>query len=148
MSQNLNHVVVIGRLTQDVGADERSFGYVGNGQAKANISIAVNSVKKQGDKWVDEVSFFTFTLWGKQAENLKPYLKKGQQVCIEGHLKQDRWEKDGQKKSAISLIADHVELIGGKKDGGTSQSTNTNTNSTPAQSDFSPDEDFPEDIPF
>ena len=59
--QNLNHVVVYGHLTQDVGADERSFQYVGNGQAKANISIAVNSSKKQGDQWVDEANFFTFT---------------------------------------------------------------------------------------
>lgn len=148
MSQNLNHVVVIGRLTQDVGADERSFGYVGNGQAKANISIAVNSAKKQGDQWVDEVSFFTFTLWGKQAENLKPYLKKGQQVCIEGHLKQDRWEKDGQKKSAISLIADHVELIGGGKKDSTTSANNTSSNTPSTQSYNNPSDDFPEDIPF
>ena len=41
---DLNHVVLIGRLTQDLGSDERSFGYVGNGQARANVSIAVSSL--------------------------------------------------------------------------------------------------------
>ena len=142
--QNLNHVVVFGHITQDVGTDERSFGYVGNGQAKANISIAVNNSKKQGDQWVDDVNFFVFTLWGKPAENLKPYLKKGQGVIIEGHLKQDRWEKDGQKRSAISLIADHIELVGGNKN-----ESGTNGNSAPVkQQGFDPAEGYPEDIPF
>lgn len=141
--QDLNQVVVIGRLTHDVGADERSFGYVGNGTAKANISIAVNSSKKQGDQYVDEVNYFIFTLWGKQAENLKPYLKKGQQVCITGTIKQDRWEKDGQKRSAISLVAEHVQLLGGKKDGGSNG--NANTGSAPA---FDPSDGFPNDCPF
>ena len=111
--QDLNHVVLIGRLTQDLGADERSFGYVGNGQARANVSIAVNRSKKNGDQWVDEVSYFNVTIWGKTAENLKPYLTKGKQICVEGHLKQDRWEKDGQKQSRVSIVADQVQLLGG-----------------------------------
>lgn len=73
---DLNHVVLIGRLTQDLGSDERSFGYVGNGQARANVSIVVNRSCKQGDKWVDEANYFNITIWGKTAENLKPYLTK------------------------------------------------------------------------
>ena len=112
---DLNHVVLIGRLTQDLGADERSFGYVGNGQARANISIAVNRSKKNGDQWVEEVNYFNVTIWGRTAENLKPYLTQGTQICVEGHLKQDRWEKDGQKQSRISIIADSVQLLGSKK---------------------------------
>lgn len=141
--QNLNHVVLIGRITQDVGADERSFQYIANGTAKANVSIAVNRTKKEGDKYVDDVNFFTVTVFGKTAENLKPYFKKGQQVCFEAHLKQDRWEKDGQKRSAISIIADSVELIGGKREGSSSES---HPNNTP--SDFNPAEGFSEDLPF
>ena len=43
---DLNHVVLIGRLTQDLGSDERSFGYTNGGQARANVSIAVNRNKK------------------------------------------------------------------------------------------------------
>jgi single-strand DNA-binding protein len=144
--QNLNHVVLIGRVTQDVGADERSFAYIGNGTAKANVSIAVNNTKKEGDKYVDDPSFFTVTVFGKTAENLKPYLKKGQLVCFEAHLKQDRWEKDGQKKSAISIIADRVELLGGKKEG--SSSNSSSNNSAPSQGGFDPADGFPEDVPF
>lgn len=122
---DLNHVVLIGRLTQDLGSDERSFGYVGNGQARANVSIAVNRSKKEGDQWVDEVNYFNITIWGKTAENLKPYLTKGKQICVEGHLKQDRWEKDGQKQSRVSIVADQVHLLGGKSDSDNSAPTSS-----------------------
>jgi len=158
---DLNHVVLIGRLTQDLGSDERSFGYVGNGQARANVSIAVNRSKKNGDQWVDEVNYFNVTIWGKTAENLKPYLTKGKQICVEGHLKQDRWEKDGQKQSRISIVADNVQLLGGK--GENSQSTggaprfqaiNNGSSQNTGYSSYQQDpygdagNDFPEDIPF
>ena len=165
---DLNHVVLIGRLTQDLGSDERSFGYVGNGQARANVSIAVNRSKKEGDQWVDEVNYFNITIWGKTAENLKPYLTKGKQICVEGHLKQDRWEKDGQKQSRVTIVADQVQLLGGKSDSnnsGTStyaqqyeEQQNPFKHSAPT---FKPannqqttteqptlGSDFPEDVPF
>ena len=108
-----NLVVLIGRLTQDCGNDERSFQYVGNGTAKAVVSLAVNrSVKKNGN-WVDEVSFINVTIWGKTAENLKQYLKKGIQICVCGYLTQDRWEKDGKKESRLNVTAESVQLLGG-----------------------------------
>jgi single-strand DNA-binding protein len=162
---DLNHVVLIGRLTQDLGSDERSFGYVGNGQARANVSIAVNRSKKNGDQWIEEVNYFNITIWGKTAENLKPYLTKGKQICVEGHLKQDRWEKDGQKQSRVTIVADQVQLLGGRGDN--SQSGNQMAGGAPR---FQPannagqnsgfgggyssepygdtGSDFPEDIPF
>lgn len=148
---DLNHVVLIGRLTQDLGSDERSFGYVGNGQARANVSIAVNRAKKSGDEWIDEVSYFNITIWGKTAENLKPYLTKGKQICVEGHLKQDRWEKEGKKESRITIIADNVQLLGGKSEGAGNNTaprfepTNNTVNNQPSAS---AEGDFPEDIPF
>lgn len=115
---DINNVVLVGRLTRDLGTDERSFGYVQSGTARANISIAVNRSRKQGEQWVDETSFFDVTIWGKTAENLKPYLTKGRQVIISGYLKQDRWEKDGQKYSRIGIVADTVQLCGGRDDAG------------------------------
>ena len=119
---DLNHIVLIGRLTKDCGADERSFSYVGDGKAKAVVSLAVNRSVKKGDNWEDEVSYFDVTIWGKMAENLKPSLVKGKQICVEGYLKQDRWEKDGQKKSRININAEKVQLLGGgnnqQNDGG------------------------------
>ena len=140
--QDLNRWIGIGRLTRSLGENEKDFAFIGNGQARANISIAVNHSKKQGDEWINEADFFDVTIWGKQAENLKPYLLKGTQVCIDGHLKQDRWEKDGQKFSKISIIADNVQLLGGKN--GNSQSNQ----GSPKSSDFNPSEGYPEDIPF
>ena len=169
MATDLNHVVLVGRLTRDVGNDERSFGYVSNGQARANVSIAVNRSRKDAasGNWVEEANFFDVTIWGKQAENFKPYLTKGKQIAVDGYLKQDRWEKDGQKFSRISIVANSVQLLGGRTDGG--QSSNSfaggasggfqprNDFGQPAANsmpDFGNDSfgmsggDFPEDIPF
>ena len=145
---DINHVVIVGRLTRDLAADEKAFGYVGNGQARANISIAVNRSKKQGDQWVDESNYFDVTIWGKTAENLKPYLTKGTQICVDGYLKQDRWEKDGQKFSKISIVADNVQLLGGKKEGGSSQSSKAPASQPSQQASFDAAEGFPEDFPF
>ena len=161
---DLNHVVLIGRLTQDLGSDERSFGYVGNGQARANVSIAVNRSKKNGDQWVEEVNFFNITIWGKTAENLKPYLTKGKQICVEGHLKQDRWEKDGQKQSRVTIVADNVQLLGGRGDNSQSSGSAGGAPRFQPASNAGQDagfnggyssepygdtgSDFPEDIPF
>ena len=160
---DLNHVVLIGRLTRDLGSDERSFGYIGNGQARANVSIAVNRSKKNGDQWVDEVNYFDVTIWGKTAENLKPYLTKGKQICVDGHLKQDRWEKDGQKFSRVTVVADAVHLLGGRGEGQPqssgapsfhpvnnqqNQNTGYSNNNFQSSSYGDTESDFPEDIPF
>ena len=107
---NINSVVLVGRITKDVGSDERSFSYIGNGTAKAVVNIAVNRGVKKGDKWEDEASFFDVVIWGKTAENLKPRLTKGTQITVSGYLKQDRWEKDGQKQSRVQVVADMVEV--------------------------------------
>ena len=158
---DLNHVVLIGRLTRDLGSDERDFGYLPNSQARANVSIAVNRSKKQGDEWIDEVSYFEVAIFGKTAENLKPYLLKGKQIAVDGHLKQDRRkDQQGNNKSKISIVAENVQLLGGK---GESSSAGAGENyqqsfipknngnmpkaEIPQSQDFSGDE-FPEDIPF
>lgn len=107
---DINSVVLIGRITKDVGSDERSFSYIGNGIAKANVSLAVNRSVKKGDKWEDETYFIDVVIWGKLAENLKPRLTKGKQISVMGFLKQDRWEKDGQKQSKIYVNAEQVEI--------------------------------------
>ena len=153
---DMNHVTLIGRLTRDVGADERSFAYLPSGQARANVSIAVNRSRKNGDQWVDEVSYFDVTIWGKQAESLKPYLTKGKQIAIEGYLRQDRWEKDGQKQSRVTITATNVQLLGGKSDnnqqtGGYVPKFQPKQNSEPDMDAASFGGDtgaFPEDIPF
>ena len=126
---NINSVVLVGRITKDCGSDERSFSYVGNGTAKAVVSVAVNRGVKKGDKWEDETSFFDVVIWGKTAESLKPKLIKGRQITVSGYLKQDRWEKDGQKQSRVQIIAEQVEVPNVKAENSSGDS-------------------FPEDNPF
>lgn len=146
---DLNKFHVIGRITQDVGNDERSFVYTSSGMARANVSIAVNHSRKTNEGWSEEVDYFNITIWGKTAENLKPYLVKGKQICVTAHLKQERWEKDGQKQSRIVIIADEVQLIGSNNQQGAQNSGAPRT--TPAQQPaaaYDSGDDFPEDIPF
>lgn len=149
-----NHVILVGRITRDVGSDERSFGYVGaNSTARANVGLAVNRSRKDASgQWSDEASFFDVTVWGKQAESLKQYLTKGTQILVDGHLKQDRWEKDGQKFSKVNIVADNIQLLGSPKGG------NSGGYQAPPAKEAAPDSSsydgaadaapFPEDIPF
>ena len=144
-----NKVILLGRITKDL--DENSFGYIASGQARANISIAVNRSQKQGDNWVDETSFFDVTIWGKTAENLKPYLTKGRQIIIDGYLKQDRWEKGGQKFSKVSIVAENVQLCG-NKDSASVSTTNfaSPITSKNQETDFGAvsNDTYEDDIPF
>lgn len=126
---DINSVVLVGRLTRDIDANERAFGYLPNGTPKATVSLAVNRSVKRGDNWEDETSFIDVTIFGKPAENLRPYLKKGTQVGVQGSLRQDRWEKDGQKHSKLYVVADMVRLLSSKRDGGTGSSYNNSTSS-------------------
>lgn len=161
--QDLNNLTLIGRVCQTVGADERSFGYVGNGSARANVNIAVNRAKKVNGQWTEETYFFPVTIWGKTAENLKPYLVKGQQICVSGFLKQDKWQdQNGNKQSRISIVAETVQLCGSRQNGQPQENqqpyaqqveTLRQTFGQP-QPNFNqmqnvpPSEEFPEDIPF
>jgi single-strand DNA-binding protein len=156
---DLNNVGIIGRLTRDIGEDD--FSYINTGTAKLIFSIAVNRSVKHGDDWVDEASFFDVTYWGKPAEGIKQYLGKGKQVAVKGYLKQDRWEKDGQKHSRISIVAESVQLLGSKGDGSGNSGSGEyhkpafNNGSSfkpkaeePQQQSFEEQNEFPEDIPF
>ena len=105
---DLNRVTIIGRMVRD--AELKS---TGSGQAMVKFSIAVNRKKKDGDAWTDEASFFDVTLWGRQAEALHQYLLKGKQIAVDGELRQDRWQQDGQNRSKVEIIASSIELLGG-----------------------------------
>lgn len=111
MAEDINRIILVGRLTRDC-----ELTYTQSGVALAKISIAVNRRKKNGDQWVEEASFFDITMWGKRGEALSNYLVKGQQIAVDGQLKQDRWEQDGQKRSRVVIEASNIQLLGGKKD--------------------------------
>ena len=155
---DINHVVLIGRLTRDA-----ELKYTANGQAVCKFSLAINRRKKNGDQWVDEPSFFDIVLWGKQGETLNQYLVKGKQIAVEGELRQDRWEQDGQNRSKIEIMANNVQLLGGGAGGpggspgssgypqGAPSSRERPEGAAPSRQsnrEEAPDDGFADDIPF
>jgi single-strand DNA-binding protein len=114
---DINHVVLVGRLTRNA-----ELKYTNNGSAVSKFSIAINQRRKKEDQWVDESHFFDIVLWGKTAESLNQYLVKGKQVGIEGQLRQNRWEQDGQARSKVEIFATNVMLLGSGSGGGSRQS--------------------------
>ena len=121
MSNDYNKVTLIGRLTRDI-----ELRYTTTGTAIAAVSLASNRIVKKQDNWETEVSYFDANIYGRKAENLKPYLTKGKMILISGRLNQDRWEKDGQKFSRIKIEVEEVQLLGGN-----SSENPNNSNSTP-----------------
>jgi single-strand DNA-binding protein len=115
MATDINHVILVGRLTRDA-----ELKYTPNGQAVCNFSIAVNRPKRSGDQWVDEANFFDIALWGRQGEALNQYLLKGKMVGVDGSLRQDKWEQDGQNRSKVVIVASNLQLLGGSPAGGAS----------------------------
>ena len=165
---DVNSVTLVGRLTRDLNAsDQREFAYTTSGVARANISIAVNSRRKNGDQWIEEPNYFNVTIFGKTAEALKTYLTKGKQIAVEGALKQDRWQDQatGKTRDRVYIIASNIQLLGGgssngggQPSGGYSQTFQPNAQqggfgnaSAPSYGDAGfggPSEGFSEDIPF
>ncbi|MEX2093747.1 MAG: single-stranded DNA-binding protein [Pirellulales bacterium] len=108
-----NRVILVGNLTRDP-----ELRYIPSGTAVSDVGLAVNDRIKRGDQWVDEVTFVDITLWGRTAEIANEYLSKGSPVLIEGRLKLDRWEKDGQKHSKLKVVGDKLQMLGSKGEGG------------------------------
>lgn len=134
---DINKVIVIGNITKDL--DNNSYGYTQSGVARANVSIAVNRSRKDASgQWVNDVSYFDITVWGKLAENLKPYLLKGKKIAVTGFLKQDRWQdQQGNNRSRVSIVAEEIELLTPREDSNNAPVQNYQTapvqNSAPAQ---------------
>ena len=112
---SFNRVIVMGNLTRDVEVR-----YLQSGMAVADIGIAVNDRRKnqQTGEWIEEVTFVDVTLWGRTAEVAGEYLSKGSPIFIEGRLKLDQWEKDGQKHSKLKVIGERMQMVGAKGGGG------------------------------
>ena len=109
MSEDLNSINLVGRLTRDADLQ-----YTKTGYPVLKMSIAVNRRKKQGDQWVNEASFFDINLFGKRGESLCQYLTKGNQIAITGELRQERWQQDGINRSKVVIEAGNIQLLGGR----------------------------------
>ncbi|MGN0911372.1 MAG: single-stranded DNA-binding protein [Thermoguttaceae bacterium] len=105
-----NRVVLVGNLTRD--PELRS---TPSGASVATVGLAVNERRKdQGGNWIEETSFFDVDVWNRSAEVLRDYTTKGSPILVEGRLKQDVWEQDGQKRSKVKIIADRIVLLGSR----------------------------------
>ena len=103
-----NRVILLGNLTRDV-----EMRYTPGGTAVTDIGLAVNDRRKNiSGEWVDEVTFVDVTLWGRTAEVASEYLHKGAQVLIEGRLKLDTWESEGQKRSKLRVVCERMQTLG------------------------------------
>lgn len=98
-------VSLVGNTTRD--AEVR---YTQSGQAVADFGMAVsNRVKNQAGEWEDGPGqFYDVTVWGTTAENFAESCPKGTRVMVIGRLQFDTWEKDGEKRSKVKIVADHV----------------------------------------
>ena len=104
---DFNKTFVMGRLVRNAETKTTS-----EGLFIAHFSIANNQAKKNQDgSWGETVHYFEFSLYGKRAEALAPYLLQGQLVAIEGHLIQRRWEKEDKKFSKLEVAVDDIKLI-------------------------------------
>ena len=105
---DINRVTLVGRLTRD--AELKS---IPSGTSVCRFSLAVNRSVKSGEEWKEEASFFDVVLWGRRGEALNQYLTKGKMIGIDGELRQDRWQQDGQNRSKVEIIANNVQFLGG-----------------------------------
>jgi len=145
---SFNRVILIGNLTRDVQLEKTP-----QGTPVAEVGLAVNDRVKKGGEWVDEPTFVDVILWGRTAEIAAEYLSKGSPVMFEGRLKLDMWEKDGQKRSKMRVVAERLQLLGsrtgGNAGGGQSPHMAANMAANTVAANSLPDSGVPEeDIPF
>ena len=113
---NINRVIITGNLTSD--PELRS---LPSGTSVCKLRVACNTRRKDNStgEWVDKPNYFDVTVWGAQGENCARYLSKGRPVAVDGRLEWREWEAEGGgKRSAIDIIADSVQFLGGRDDAG------------------------------
>ncbi len=105
---DINHVVLVGRLTHDPELRELS-----SGRNVSNLRIACNGVRRdaEGD-YQERPHFFDVATFGGQAETVCRYLRKGSRVAVDGRLEWREWETaDEQRRQAVSVIAESVQFL-------------------------------------
>ncbi len=104
---SLNKILLMGNLTRDPEVR-----YIPSGAAVADMRMAVNRrYKTQQGEDREETCFVNVSAWGRTAETCGQYLSKGSQVLVEGRLRYDEWEKEGQKQSRLSVVAERVQFL-------------------------------------
>lgn len=119
---SINRVAISGNLTREPELRSTS-----SGMQVLSFGVAVNDRAKnqQTGQWEDRPNFIDVTMFGTRAEKLAQYLHKGAKVAIEGKLRYSQWEKDGQRRSKLEVIAEELEFMS-RQDGGQQQTRQQN----------------------
>ena len=125
---NLNKVMLIGNLTRDP-----QLSYLPSQTPVVEFGLAISRrYKKQDGSQGEETCFVDCQMFGKRAEVINQYVKKGNPLFVEGRLKFDSWEKDGQKRSKLRVFVENFEFLGKGGGGQNSGNEGGGTQSTPA----------------
>lgn len=143
----LNKVMLYGNLTRD--PELRA---LPSGMNVVNFSVATNRVFRDRDgKKQEQTDFHNVVVFGRQADTVNQYLKKGSSVFVEGRLQTRSWEKDGEKRYRTEVVADRVQFgpRGAGAAGGSSRKQDDDAGGAPASDINYPQDDInPDDIPF
>lgn len=112
---NFNKVILLGNLTRDV-----ELRYTANNTPVAGWGMAINRKwKNQQGEQQEEVVFVDLDAFGRVAEVVNQYVRKGDPLLIEGRLKLDQWQdRDGNNRSKLKVVVESVQLLGGGQGGG------------------------------
>ncbi|WP_024890949.1 single-stranded DNA-binding protein [Luteimonas huabeiensis] len=115
MARGINKVILVGNLGNDPETK-----YTQSGMAVTKISLATTSVRKDRDGNTQErTEWHRVTFFGKLGEIAGEYLRKGSQVYVEGSIRYDKYTgQDGQERYFTDIIADEMQMLGGRGDGG------------------------------
>lgn len=150
---SVNKVILIGNLGKD--PETR---YLPSGDAVTNITVATTESwkdKKSGDKQ-EHTEWHRISFFGRQAEIAGEYLKKGSPVYIEGRIRTRKWQdKEGQDRYSTEIVADRMQLLGGRGSGGGGESGGTREPAAAGGGDAKAQpkkgggfDDMDDDIPF
>jgi len=113
---NYNKVLLMGNITRDIEVK-----YTPKGTAVADIGLAINRFipATDGAEKREEVTFVDVTFWGRSAETIKQYCKKGRPLFVEGRLQLDTWDdkQTGQKRSRIRVVGENFQFIDSRAGG-------------------------------
>ena len=113
---SINTCSITGNLTRD--PELRT---TGGGMSILRLGVAVNERVKENDTWTDRANFFDVTVFGKRGESLSSMLHKGDKVAVSGRLRWSQWEKDGEKRSRVEIVADEIDLMKRSESGSTAE---------------------------
>jgi len=150
MAKGVNKVFLLG----NVGKDPEMRATQG-GMVIASFSLATADRKKDGANWVDSTEWHNLVCFGRTAEIVRDYVKKGSQIFVEGKIQTRSWDdkESGQKKYRTEILVNELSLLGGRQggEGGGSQRSSTasfDQRSSPPQEDYADAGITDDDIPF